>query len=173
MTALLIILVIAVLAAAVVLVVFVARRGQREYQRYSGLERQRAAAKQSRDAGVDRLKDANRYLVETQRSLIARGDHGAAQDVERLRRRLSTMADRTRFATQGYAPLGSPNPLREAELGELQAHDAQTITDAQMVTDVCQQLSSSVDAGEKPDLQPLESALHHLSSQIDARDALT
>jgi hypothetical protein len=170
---LLVAVLLAILVGVVVLAVFVARRGQREYQRYSGLEHQRAAAKQSRDAGVDRLKDANRYLVETQRAVIARGDHSAAQDVERLRSRLSTMADRTRFATHGYAPLHSPNPVREDELAELQAHDAETITDAQMVTDLCQQLSASAGAGEKLDLHPLESALGHLSSRLEARKALT
>lgn len=173
MKTLIIILLVAILVAVVVLVVFVARRGQRSYQRYSGLERQRASAKQSRDAGVDRLKDANGYLVETQRTLIARGDHGAAQDVERLRSKLATMTDRTRFATHGYAPLDSPNPVREEELAELQAHDAETITDAQLVTDLCQQLSAAAHAGETLDLQPLESALGHLSSRLDARKALT
>ncbi len=173
MKTLIILLLLAILVAIVALVVFVARRGQRSYQRYSGLERQRASAKQSRDAGVDRLKDANGYLVETQRTLIARGDHGAAQDVERLRSKLSTMADRHRFATHGYAPLGSPNPVREEELAELQAHDAETITDAQLVTDLCQQLNASAHAGEKLDLQPLESAVGHLSSRLDARKALT
>jgi cell division protein FtsB len=71
-------LIILLLIVIVVLVMFVARRGQRSYQRYSGLEHRRAAAKQSRDAGVDRLKDVNGYLVETQRTLIARGDHSAA-----------------------------------------------------------------------------------------------
>ncbi len=173
MKTLLVILLVAIVAGVVVLVVFVARRGQREYQRYSGLERQRAAAKQSRDAGVDRLKDANRHLAETQRSLIAGGDYGAAQDVERLRSRLATAADRTRFATHGYAPLRSPRPMREAELEDLQAHDADTIKDAQLVTDLCEQLSICVNAGEEPDLQPLESALAHLLAGINYRDSLT
>ncbi|MGA2165614.1 MAG: hypothetical protein ABSH36_14270 [Solirubrobacteraceae bacterium] len=140
MKTLIILLLLAVLVAIVVLVVSVARWGQRSYQRYSGLEHQRASAKQSRDAGVVRLKDANGCLVGTQRTLIARGDHSGAQDVERLRSRLSTMADRTRFATHGYAPLGSPNPVREEELVELQAHDAETITDTQLITDLCRQL---------------------------------
>jgi type II secretory pathway pseudopilin PulG len=170
---LLVVIAIAIVAAIAVLLVFVARRGQREYQKYSGLEHQRAAATQSRQSGVDRLKDANRYLVDAQRSLIARGDHAPAQDVEHLRTRLSTLADRTRFATHGYAPLGSPNPVRDAELAELQAHDAETITDAQMVTDLCQQLSASVHAGDTLDLHPLEAAVGHLSSRIDARSALT
>ena len=83
------------------------------------------------------------------------------------------MADRHHFATHGYAPLSSPNPVREDELAELQAHDAETITDTQMVTDLCRQLSASAHAGEKLDLLPLESALGHLSSRLDARKALT
>jgi hypothetical protein len=47
-----------------------------------------------------------------------------AQAVERIRVRLSTAADRHRYATQGYAPLESPIPVQEAELAELQARDA-------------------------------------------------
>jgi len=80
---------------------------------YSGLEHQRAAAKQARDAGVDRLKEAERHLVQAQRELISHGQTKDAQAIERLRVRLSTAADRHRYATHGYAPLGSPNPIRE------------------------------------------------------------
>src|ERR1700722_2850917 len=128
-----------VLAAAIA----AGRFGHRTYQRYSGLEHQRAAAKQSRDAGVDRLKDAERLLVRAQCDLIARGDHQNAQAIERVRVRLPTPADRHRYATYGYAPLHSPNPVQEAELAELQSRDAETISDAQMITDLAAQAAAT------------------------------
>jgi hypothetical protein len=166
---LLVVLIVGVILAAVA----AGRFGRRSYQRYSGLEHQRAGAKQSRDAGVDRLKDAERHLVRAQRELIARGQHPDAQAVERLRVRLSTAADRHRFATYGYAPLGSPNPIQEGELAELQARDADSIEDAQMITNLAAQVSATASAGSAPDLQPLEGALDHLVATLDRRKATT
>jgi biopolymer transport protein ExbB/TolQ len=96
---LIIVLVIAVVLVLVLVAVIMVRFGRRTYQRYSGLEHQRGAAKQARDAGADRLKSAERQLVEAQRELVSRGDHDEAQAIERLRSRLSTLADRLRYAT--------------------------------------------------------------------------
>jgi hypothetical protein len=148
------------------------RFGRRAYQRYSGLEHQRAAAKQSRDAGADRLKDAERHLVQAQRELITRGQHQDAQAVERLRVRLSTAADRRRYATYGYAPLGSPNPVQESELAELQARDAETLADAQMISDLASQASTTAANGTTPALARLEAALDHLVATLDRRKAV-
>lgn len=173
MKTLILLLLLAVVVVVVVLVVFVARRGQREYQHYSGLERQRAAAKQSRDAGVDRLKDAERHLVAAQRELIGRGEHIPAQAIERLRTRLSTMADRHRFATHGYAPLNSANPVQEAELADLQERDSEAITDAQMISDLSETVEKSSRDGRTPELGPLESALDHFTATLDRRKAMT
>lgn len=49
---------IAVVVAVVLLAVVVARWGRRSCQRYSGLDRQRASARQARVAGADRLQGA-------------------------------------------------------------------------------------------------------------------
>lgn len=168
-----VILLVVLIVGLVLAAVAAGRFGRRSYQRYSGLEHQRASAKQSRDAGVDRLKDAERDLVRAQRELITRGQHQDAQAVERLRVRLSTAADRHRYATYGYAPLGSPNPLQEAELAELQARDADTITAAQMITDLAAQASTTAAEGTTPDLGPLEAAIDHLVATLDRRKAVT
>jgi hypothetical protein len=167
-----IVLLIAVLAAIACLAVVVARWGRRSYQRYSGLERQRASAKQARDAGADRLKDAERHLIEAQQDLAARGEYSRAQDVERLRTRLSTLADRHRYATYGYAPLGSPNPVREAELAQLQQRDADVITDAQAITELAEGVRDRVRDGAVADLRPLEAALERLRAAMDRRKAV-
>jgi hypothetical protein len=167
-----VVLVVLLIVGVVVAAIAAGRFGRRSYQRYSGLEHQRAAAKQSRDLGVDRLKDAERQLVRAQRELIARGQHQDAQAIERVRVRLSTAADRHRYATHGYAPLGSPNPVHEAELAELQARDADTITDAQTVTDLAGQVATAASAGQTPDLQSLQAALDHLVSALDRRKAV-
>src|SRR5437016_1159743 len=106
MTTLLIIVFVVLILAAAAVAVGLWRFARRAYQRYSGLEQQRAAAKRSRDRGVDRLKDAERELVRAQRELIASGHHQDAQAIERLRLRVTTAADRHRYATYGYAPLG-------------------------------------------------------------------
>ena len=169
---LIVLLLIAVIVALSVLAVFVARWGRRSYQRYSGLERQRTSAKQSREAGADRLKSAERLLIEAQRDLVARDEHGQAQAIERLRSRLSTLADRLRHATYGYAPLGSPNPIQEEELAELQQRDAETTSDAQMITELTEKIRNTARESEAPDLQPLESALDSLLAALDRRKAV-
>ena len=168
---LIVLLLLAVIVALVLLAVVTGRWGRRSHQRYSGLERQRASAKQSRDAGADRLKSAERLLIEAQRELVARGEHGQAQAIERLRSRLSTMADRHRHATYGYAPLGSPNPVQEAELAELQQRVADRLGVAQTIVELSEKVSSTARDGETPDLQPLESALDRLLGELDRRKA--
>ncbi len=168
-----VVLLLVLIVGLVLAAVAAGRFGRRAYQRYSGLEHQRAAAKQSRDTGVDRLKDAERHLVQAQRELITRGQHQDAQAIERIRVGLSTVADRHRYATYGYAPLGSPNPIQESELAELQARDADTIADAQMITDLAAQVAGAASAGSTPDLQPLQAALDHLVSTLDRRKATT
>jgi type II secretory pathway pseudopilin PulG len=167
----LVILVIAVLAAAILLLVVGGRWGRRSYQRYSGLERQRDSAKQARVAGSDRLKEAERHLVEAQRELVARSQTVEAQGIERLRTRLSTMADQHRHATYGYAPLGSPDPIRETELAEVQERDSETIGDADAIVELAADINTSAQRGEVPDLQPLAVALDRLRTSLERRMA--
>jgi len=170
----LIVIVLLLLVLVTVLVALAAWRfGRRSYQRYSGLEQQRAGAKRSRDAGVDRLKDAERELVRAQRDLIAHGRHHDAQAIERVRVRLTTAADRHRFATWGYAPLADANSIREAELAELQARDSETIGDAQLVSDLVRQLSRSAADGTALDLSALDVAVAHLTATLDRRKAVS
>lgn len=173
MKTLLVIVLVLIIVALLVVAIGVWRFGRRSYQRYTGLEGQRAAAKSARDAGVDRLKEAEQQLVRAQRELVSRGQHEEAQRIERLRVRLSTAADRHRFALHGYAPLGDPNPIREAELAELQARDSETITDAQLVNDLAKAVNSSATGEDMPDLGSLESAIDHLVATLDRRKALT
>jgi hypothetical protein len=168
-----VILVVLLIVGLVFAAIAAGRFGRRSYQRYTGLEHQRAAAKQARDVGVDRLKEAERHLVSAQRDLISRRHHEDAQAIERLRVRLSTAADRHRYATHGYAPLGDPNPIREAELAELQARDAETIGDAQMICDLAKQTSAASAAGATPDLGALGAAVDHLVATLDQRKTLS
>jgi hypothetical protein len=167
------VVIVVVIIALVVLAVAAGRFGRRAYQRYSGLEHQRAAAKRSRDAGVDRLKDAERGLVQAQRELIARGKTADAQTVERLRLRLTTATDRHRYALHGYAPLRDPNPIQEAELAELQARDADAIEDAQLIKELASGASSAAAEGKALDLSSLEAAVDHFVASLDQRKAMS
>ena len=173
MKTLTIILVLLLLAAVVLAAIAAWRFGRRSYQRYSGLETQRAAAKQSRDASVDRLKEAERELVHAQRDLIANGRHQDAQTIEHLRVRLTTATDRNRFALHGYAPLTDPNPIREPELAELQAHDAGAVTDAELVRALAARASATAADGTAPELGSLEEAIDHVVASLDRRKSLT
>jgi hypothetical protein len=172
MKVLIVVLLIIVVAVLVLLTVIAVRWGRRSYQRYSGLERQRGSAKQARMAGTDRLKGAERHLIEAQRELVERGEHKTAQAIERLRVRLSTLADRLRYATYGYSPIGSPNPIRESELAELQERDAETISEAQAIVELAERIHSKA-SGDNLDLQPLQSALDHLQATLDRRRAVS
>ena len=169
MKALVVILLVAVVLALVLLAIILFRFGLRSYQRYSGLERQRGAAKQARTAGTDRLKNAESHLLDAERELAGRGESDLVQAIERLRVRLSTLADRLRYATYGYSPVASPNPMREAEISQLQERDAETVTDAQMIADLAEQVRSIASSGQAPELQPLRTALDDLQTALDRR----
>lgn len=169
MKAVILLLVVVVIVAVVVLAVVLGRLGRRSHQRYSGLEQQRASGKQSREAGVDRLKQAERQLVDAQRALIDRGEHGPAQETERIRRRISTVADRQKSASYGYAPLGSPTPIQESELADLQAHDEAAVLDAETIVDLARTFAASVRAGDTPDLEPLRAAVQDFEDSLDRR----
>jgi hypothetical protein len=171
MKLLLIIIAIAVIVVLVLLAIVLLKGGRRTYQKYSGMERQRGAAKQSRVAGADRLKSAERKLVEAQRELSARGAYSDAQAIDRQRMRLSTQADRLRHATYGYSPVGSANPVREAELAQLQKRDADTIADAQALVDIADDICRAASDGQSPDLRPLKSSLDLLQESLDRRRA--
>ena len=120
-------------------------------------------------AGTDRLKGAERHLIDAQRQLTIRGETDLAQTIEVLRVRLSTLADRLRYATYGYSPIASPTPMREAEIGLLQERDIETITDAQMIGDLAAQVRSIVQSGQTPELEPLRTALDELQTTLDRR----
>jgi hypothetical protein len=140
---LIVVLVIAVIAALVPVAILVARLGRHSYQRYWGIERQRGAAKQARDAGTDRLKSAERHLLEAERELVTLGEHDQVQAIERLRTKLSTLADRLRYANYGYSPVGSSNPVREPGTGGRAARTRRrTISDAQAIVELAENVSS-------------------------------
>jgi hypothetical protein len=169
---LLILGVIVVVGVGVLLAVVLLRGGQRTYQKYSGLDRQRTAAKQSRETGADRLKTAERHLVVAQRELVGRKEFTQSQEIERLRTQVSTLVDRLRHATYGYSPIGSANPIKEAELAELQERDSEMIIDAQAISELAEQVQSAAAAGESPDLGILSSALENLRATLDRRRAV-
>jgi len=173
MKLLLIVIALAVIVVLILLAIVLLRGGKRSYQKYSGMERQRGAAKQSRVAGADRLKNAERYLVEAQQQMVARGEYSSAQTLEAPRTRLSTLADRLRHATYGYSPIGSPNPIRETELAELQERDSDTISEAQAITELCKQVKLAASEDQPPDLKTLQFAVEHLMDSLDRRGAVS
>jgi hypothetical protein len=164
--------VIVVIAVGVLLAVVLLRGSQRTYQKYSGLDRQRTAAKQSRVTGANRLKTAERHLVEAQRELAERKEFAQAQEIERLRTQLSMLADRLRHAAYGYSSIGSPNPMKEAELAELQERDADIIIDAEGISDLAEQVRTEATAGRAPDLEILKAALDNFRTTLDRRRAV-
>ncbi len=169
MKILLVILILLFLAVVGLLTVIALRGGRRGFQRYSGLQRQRGGAKQTRMAGYDRLKNSERYLVEAQREMSRKGDHVGAEDIEKLRVPLSTLADRLRAAEYGYSPLGSPNPVREAELAEIQARDADIMVETEAISDLTRGIRDQSRDAQVRDLRVLAMALDHLRESLDRR----
>ena len=122
-----------------------------------------------RVTGADRLKRAERHLIEAQRALVERNEFAGAQTIEGQRKHLSTLADRLRYANYGYSPFGSNRSVREAELAELQQRDSDTIADAQAIVELTDAARTSAKAGEIPHLGMLTTALDDLSdSSTDA-----
>jgi hypothetical protein len=168
-----IVLVVVALVVLAILAVVLGRAGRRGWQRYTGLERQRDSAKQSRVTGADRLKRAERNLIEAQRALVERNELAGAQIIEVQRKHLSTLADRLRYATYGYSPMGSNRPVREQELADLQQRDADTIADAQAIVELTEAIRTAARGNETPDLGALTAALEDLSDSLDRRRAVS
>jgi hypothetical protein len=59
--------------------------------------------------------------------------------------------------------------MREAEISQLQERDAETISDAQMIADLAEQVRSVASSGQAPELQPLRTALDDLQTTLDRR----
>ena len=173
MTVKVLVVILPVLVAVVLVLVVLFRWGRRSYQHYSGLELQRVSAKQSRVAAADRLKTAERKLVEAQRDLAVLGKHAEAQEIERQRLRPSTLADRLCHAVYGYSPVGSPRPVREEELAEFQQRDADTIAESQMIVDLADEIRHGAATGADPELGRLTSALDLLQETLDRRRLVT
>lgn len=169
--ALIVVLVLVVIALALLVVILV-RYTRRSYETYSGREHQRDANKRLRVSGADRLREADRLLVDAQRSTVARGDHAGAQAIELLRTPLATLADRLRHAVYGYTPMGASDPVKEEELVELQARDADLLGDADAITELAREVSGAARAGSDIDLQPLTDAVDRLRASLDRRRAV-
>ena len=166
--ALIVVLVFVVIALAFLVVVLV-RYARRSYETYSGREHQRDANKRLRVSGADRLSEADRLLVEAQHSIVARGDHAGAQAIELIRTPLSTLADRLRYAVYGYTPMGASDPVKEEELAELQARDADLLGDADVITELARDLAMQARIATPFDLKPLTEALDRLRASLDRR----
>jgi hypothetical protein len=174
-TVLIVLIVLLVLVAVVgaLLVGFTARLGREKYQQYKGMERQRESNKELRMSGYERLSDAGRQLIEAERALTNRGELAAARDIERLRVRVSTVADRMRYATHGYAPLSATRPVREDGLAALQEHDADALRDADELAEHSREIRGASSAAEPVDLTPLVAMLERLESGLDRRRTVT
>ena len=169
MKLLVIVLVLVVVVVLGLLGVIILRGGRRGYQRYSGLERQRSSAKEFREVGADRLKGAERLLVEAQRALSSRHLYEDMQDVDRLRLSIDTLADRLRHATYGYSPLGADHPTREAELMELQSRDADLNDECQQILELCEIVNRAATDEREIDLSFLQTALGNLRIEVERR----
>jgi hypothetical protein len=167
-TALIIVGVVVVLLLIALLVALV-RIGRRGWQRYSGLERQRASAKAYRVDGADRLKVAERRMTELERALASEGRLETMQAAEQLRRRLSTCCARFRHAEYGWTPIGAHRPVRETEMSELQERDADLMGDADRIAELVTSLHSSARDDGNLDLEILQTAIEEFESALDRR----
>jgi hypothetical protein len=160
---------VAVLILVFAVIALVGIVGRRRYQEYSGREQQRAGAKRSRTAAVDRLKAAETALMRSQRALVDRGDLEGSQEIEELRRRLAAAADRQRYAGYGYAPLGSDRPVRSDELAHLEQLDSQLMLDSEHIVGLSEEVARSSAGGGTVDLSRLLAAVDDLDAAVSAR----
>lgn len=169
MKTLLIILVVLAVVVVALLLLVLGRGVRRGTQRYIGLERQRDSAKSSRVAGSERLKKAERSLVEAQRVIGVGGRGPDLRAIERQRLRIASLADQLRYASYGYSAIGAAEPVREPELAELQLQDADLNANAQSVAELADDFRRAVVAGELPTLDPLVSALDLFQEDLERR----
>jgi hypothetical protein len=138
------------------------------YSQYQQQEKRRDADKQNRDFLYAELRTAVSDVGKLALSLTGEGKLEALADIDRVERKLRTVADRIRLADYGYAGFFDAFKIQEQELDMLYQFDLSLAALVKQIKDAGSKLSSMGDKTQA--LADLDKAIEELDSRFDERE---
>ena len=141
---------------------------------YRDREGIREADKQVRVFVAEQLHGLLRELEPAQRRLADAGRREPLPPLDRIARQLSTLADRIRYASYGFAGVFAAQKIRERELAALHGFDLQLL---QALPELRSRIQAAADAAERDDgvreaFEAAEKAVRGFDRMLDDRDGL-
>lgn len=138
---------------------------------YRSKEMRRDADRRLRENLAQRLEVSRRTLTAMQRDLVTAGNLRLLPEMERAVGRLQLLIDDIRTAAYGYAPFFDLERVREAELDQLMAFDAQIGQQLPAIDDDIAVLAAAIQANEgvAEALSALQARLATLRTLYDQR----
>jgi hypothetical protein len=117
-------------------------RGVPGYKGYKEKELRRETDKSMREMMARQLMDQRDRLSSVQSDLVAGGQLGLLDNLERTDRKMVLLADRVRTASYGYAPLFDDLRVKEDELDALAAFDETMMGNVSRVASIIDNLTT-------------------------------
>jgi hypothetical protein len=141
---------------------------------YQDREGMREADKQVRVYLAGQLHSLLRELEPAQRRLADAGRLERLPSLDRIARRLSTLADRIRYASYGFAGVFAAQKIREPELAALHGFDLRLV---ESLPELSSRLRAAAEAADRDDgfpeaLEAAAEAVRRFDRILDDRDAL-
>ena len=145
--------------------------GLGKYQDREGL---RDADKRIRTYVAELLGNLGRELEPVQRRLTEDRRLDRLTALDRLGRHLICLADRTRFASYGFAGVFAPHKIRETELAALHAFDLRLVEEIPRLQTLLKTVADATgrDNGFADTVRAAEDGLRRLEETLDERDRL-
>jgi hypothetical protein len=132
------------------------------FQGYMERQNRRDSDKLLREMVADRFEQQWQRVSSLQRDLIAQGEIGMVDDLERAAIKLRTFTDRVRRATRGYSGLFDAVKINENELALLYKYDSDLLENLDEVSRAVDNVEASIGSDGLP------AAIRHLTSVSQA-----
>lgn len=140
--------------------------------RYQDREGLRETDQRLRVSLADRLVESMRLLEPAERRLVEARRLERLTDLDRVRRRLATAADRLRFASYGFAGVFDLHKIRETELAELHRFDLALLERLEPLRERLGRLAAAEGEAFAEALGAAERGVEEFAGLLDERDRL-
>lgn len=138
------------------------------YSQYQQQEKRRDADKQNRDFLYADLRTAVSDVGKLALSQTGEGKLDALAEIDRIERKLRTVADRIRLADYGYAGFFDAFKIKEEDLDNMYQFDLSMAELVKKIKEMAEKLNS---AGDKAGaLTSLDNAIEELDTRFDERE---
>lgn len=138
------------------------------YSEYQQQEKRRDADKKNRDFLYAELRTAISDVGKLALGMTGEGKLEALADIDRVERKLRTVADRIRLADYGYAGFFDAYKIQEQELDTMYQFDLSLAELVKNIKDAAGKLSQAADKTQA--LQELDKAIEDVDGRFDERE---